>query len=562
METRSAASLQGKLRDAWQRRWVKIGVGIVALLLVILFIVPFFINADTFRPEAENQISTALGRKVSLGHLTFSLFSGSLVASDVNVADDPAYSSTPFLQAKSLHIGVKVGALLFHHQVQISKFTAESPEIHLIPGPNGSWNFSSLGHNGPASAAPQPGTPSTMTIGQVSIRNGSVIVSSLPASGKPFVYQDVDLTVHNLSSSSPMPFEISANLPGNGSLQLSGTAGPIAPQDAIYTPLRATLTVKHFDPVAAGVIDASQGISTIADVNAQLASDGKTLTSTGNVVATNLKLARNGTPAAQPVNVTYTVTNDLGARSGQVSDVALQTGSVAAHLNGSYQLTGQGVNVNLHLAAPNLPIDALEELLPAVGVRLPSGSSLRGGTLTANLTITGPATAPVMDGPVEIANTQLAGFSVGSKIQGLNPLGGNKGGSGGTDIRTLRASVHSTAESTQLSGIYGDIPSLGTATGSGTVSAAGNLNFDLVAKLNTAGGLGTAVNAVGGVAGTLFHTASSSGIPLKITGTTSNPSITANVGAMLKGQTGGLLGKNAAPNKANAASVVKGLLGK
>ena len=45
----------------------------------------------------------------------------------------------------------------------------------------------------------------------------------------------------------------------------------------------------------------------------------------------------------------------------------------------------------LHLAAPNLPINQVEALLPAAGVRLPSGSSLQGGTLTANLAINGPS---------------------------------------------------------------------------------------------------------------------------------------------------------------------------
>ena len=33
----------------------------------------------------------------------------------------------------------------------------------------------------------------------------------------------------------------------------------------------------------------------------------------------------------------------------------------------------------------------LEQLLPAVGINLPSGSKLKGGTLTANLVITGSA---------------------------------------------------------------------------------------------------------------------------------------------------------------------------
>src|SRR6185437_14877696 len=114
---------RAKLRKALGYRWVKIAVGVVAAIILLLIVVPFFVNADTFRPTVESEISSALGRKVTLGHLSFSLLSGSLVADNVSIADDPAFSSAPFFQAKSLRIGVTTGALLFHHQVRITDFT-------------------------------------------------------------------------------------------------------------------------------------------------------------------------------------------------------------------------------------------------------------------------------------------------------------------------------------------------------------------------------------------------------------------------------------------------------
>lgn len=521
-----------------QKRWVKFAVAAAVLIVLIVVVVPLFVNADAFRPMIENQLSSALGRKVTLGHLSFSLWSGSLVAENVAVADDPAFSTTPFLQAKSLRIGVETGALLFHHQVNVQKFVADSPEIHLISGTNGMWNYASLGR-GTTSTNAQPSNSTAVTVGKVQIENGSVVVSSVPATGKPFVYNDVNVTVDNLSLTQATPFEVTAKMPGGGSLALHGTAGPVNRQDTSATPLKASLTVKHFDPVAAGVVPASEGIGMVADIDAQVTSDGKTLTSTGKVDAQHLLLSRGGSPAPQPVNLDYNISENLAARTGQVTDIAVHTGSVAAHVTGTYQIAGQVVTLNLHLAAPNLPIDAVEQLLPAVGIRLPSGSSLKGGTLTANLAITGTSTAPDISGPVEIDNTQLAGFDLGSKIQGLKGLTGT---GGVTQIKTVRANVRSTVPSTQLTNIYADVPALGTATGNGTVSAAGNLNFQLVAKLSSSSGVGAMANAAttaaGGVLGSLLHSAVSNGVPLTITGTTSNPSIMANVGAMLKGQTG------------------------
>ena len=106
---------------------ISILVAIVLLLLLAVLIVPLFINANTFRGTLETQLSSALGRKVTLGNLSFSLFSGSLVADNVSIADDPAFSTKPFLQAQSLHIGVEVGPLLLHRQLLVTSFVADSP---------------------------------------------------------------------------------------------------------------------------------------------------------------------------------------------------------------------------------------------------------------------------------------------------------------------------------------------------------------------------------------------------------------------------------------------------
>ncbi len=65
-----------------------------------------------------------------------------------------------------------------------------------------------------------------------------------------------------------------------------------------------------------------------------------------------------------------------------------------------------------------MPVDAVENLLPAVGIRLPSGSQLKGGTLSAQLAITGTAKAPEIKGPVDVENTQLTGFNLARRFRG------------------------------------------------------------------------------------------------------------------------------------------------
>lgn len=517
-----------------QKRWVKIVTAVAALFVLAIVLVPFLVNADTFRPMLQDQLSSALGRRITLGHLSLSLFSGSLVAENISIADDPAFSTAPFLQAKTLRIGIDVAPFLFHRQLQVRNLIIESPSIQLIHAQTGKWNFSSIGATAHRTPQQQTAIPN-LTIGELKISDGSATVSSLPATGNPLAYTKVNLDIHQFAFNKSFPFELSAALPGSGSIQLKGDAGPVAQKDASVTPFRATLQLKHFDPVAAGLVDPSKGIRMATDIEAQLASDGTTATSSGKIQAANLQLARTGSPAPRTVNIDFAVSHNLDARTGRVSDIAIHTGSVAAHVKGGYQLTPQAVVLNLHLAAPSLPIDQLEELLPAFGVRLPSGSALRGGTLTADLAVTGPATATTIDGPVEIDNTELTGFDLGSKIQGLTSSGATRNG---TLIQTLRANVHSSPQSTQLSNIFGNMPQLGTASGNGTVYPSGALDFKLLAKLNTSTGVGAmasnAANSIGGLFGKVLKGAVNNGVPLTITGTATNPSIHANVGAMLR----------------------------
>jgi AsmA protein len=546
-------------QDILHRKSVKIAGAIIVLLIVVIVIVPLFINADTFRPTIEQKISAAIGRPVTMGHLSFSLLSGSLVADNVSIVDDPAFSSAPFFQAKSMHIGVSTAALLFTRQLHILSFTADAPQIQLIQKPDGTWNYASLGAGNNETSSTQTSSTSDLSIGELKIKNGSVDVSSIPATRKPFVYDHVNVTVKDLSFTTPMPFELTADLPASGTVKLSGTAGPVGQPNAMNTPLHATVEVKHFDPVASGVIAPSDGISTVADLNAKIDSDGKTMTTTGKLTATNLKLSPQGSPAPQPVDADLSMNGNVASRNGQITDLAIHTGNVAAHINGTYQMTGDSVTLNLHLSAPGLPVDDLEHLLPAVGIRLPSGSSLHGGTLTAKLDITGtPATLRIA-GLVEIDNTHMAGFALASKIEGLTGSAGSSAGNA-TDIRKFSANVVNTPQSTQFSQIDCDVPSLGTATGNGTVAASGALDFQLNAKLSggVGGAVNTAMSSMGGIAGNFLHTASTNGVPVSVTGTTSSPSIHVNMGSMLKQNVSGS-GNNGSRN--NSTATKSGILG-
>src|ERR1700677_3177136 len=101
-----------------RRSWIVLAAAAAALLIGV-FVVSHFLEADTYRGRIEKVLSDSLGRPVQLGHLSFSLFSGSLLAEAPSIGDDPAFSSEPFLTAKEVRIGVELTPLLMHHQLHI-----------------------------------------------------------------------------------------------------------------------------------------------------------------------------------------------------------------------------------------------------------------------------------------------------------------------------------------------------------------------------------------------------------------------------------------------------------
>ena len=135
-----------------KRKLLIIGAIVVVLLVVLAVALPLLVNVDSFRPTIEAQASNALGRKVEIGHMQLSLMAGGVKADDVSIADDPAFSRTPFLKAKSLEVGVDLLPLILSRSLNVRSFTLVEPEVSLLHSASGKWNFSTLGAKKSAAA--------------------------------------------------------------------------------------------------------------------------------------------------------------------------------------------------------------------------------------------------------------------------------------------------------------------------------------------------------------------------------------------------------------------------
>ncbi len=554
-----------------RRLWITIAAVAGGIILLLLIAIPFLLNADNYRPRIESTLSDATGRKVTLGHLSFSLFTGSLTADQLSIADDPAFSQQPFIQAKQVHIGIEVGPLLFHKQILIRGITIDTPKINLIQNQANVWNYASLGNSSKRSnhAETQSAMPN-LSIGVLEVKDGQVTMTDLGASTPPRVVSDVQAKINDFSLTTPFTFSLSASLQGNGTVSIDGKGGPFNQADASKTPFTAKLNVKHADLVAAGFVPPSAGVSGITDLQADITSNGQTAHVQGTLDATQLKLAANGSPAPRPVHVNFTVDQNLASPSGQLQNTTLAFGKALFNIAGTYQTQGAKTNLNVTAATQGAPINDLEAFLPALGIQMPSGSKLQGGTLTTNLAVTGTTDAPVIAGPVRLDNTQLAGFDLGSKMSAVTALTGGKTGNV-TTVRVLSLNLREAGGALQAQNILLDVPGLGTATGNGTVSAAKALNFHVVAKLSQTGAAGmatTALSMLGGRAGGVASGVLRNGVPVTITGTAASPVITPDMKGLTGGGAGspaaGLLGRGGQqlPNRGNLGKTLGGLLGR
>lgn len=574
------------------KRTLKIVGIVIAVLVVIIVVLPFVIDVNTFRPRIESELTNALGRKVTVGNLGLSLISGSLTADNIAIADDPSFSNSPFVQARKLNVGVEMIPLIFSKTLHVTDLTLSEPQVSLLRDRSGKWNFSTLGSAAPAKktgatppssagqppAAPvgnsagkestsasgtsapsgsttggassEPSIEQNLSVAKLNIKSGQISIADTATRNKPHIYKNVDVSVKDFSYTSQFPFTLSADLPGGGNAKLDGTAGPINSNDASMTPLQAKINVKALDLGASGFIDPSTGIGGVAAFDGTVSSDGTQAKSSGNATLDRLKLSPKGSPAQRSVAMKYQTTYEMQKQTGQLQgDVTV--GKAIARLTGTFDLNGQNPVLNMKLNADNMPVDDLETLLPALGVTLPSGSSLQGGTLSADLTVNGPVDKLVIAGPVKLADTKLHGFDMGSKMSAISMLSGVKTGPD-TTIQNFSSNVHVAPAGIQTSDVNLVVPSLGTVTGNGTVSPQNALDYKMQASLS-----GTAISSVSKMAGLSGKGAT---VPFFIQGTASDPKFVPDVKGMLSTGLGKNLGSQV-PGGQNAQGAVNAITG-
>jgi AsmA protein len=555
-------------------KWI--GIAVLALI-VILLVLPFLIPVNSFRPTIEQKATQALGRKVSVGNLSLSIFRGSLGMDDLSISDDPKFSSGPFLTAKEVRVGVELMPLIFSKELNVTDVSIVNPQVTLLKDPSGRWNFSSIGGNNPSAPPAQKAPPTggksaqAVSIQKLSLEDGQITLGNTN-SQKRSVYTNVDLTASDVAMTNSFPVTFSMNLPGSGVMKIDGKMGPVDQTNAAFTPQNVALNVKNLDLAKTGFLDPSLGLAGLVDMDATLVSQSGKMNTKGKLTLTKAVLVAGGSPSGVPAVINFDTVYDMAAQSGVLNPSTLNIGNAKTNLNGTYKSIADDFVVDMKVNGQGLPATDLETFLPALAINLPTGSKLSAGTLSADLHVTGPTNKLVTDGNIGLFNGRLSGFNLGQKMSGVAALAGIKTGND-LEIQKFTSNVHFAPTGLQANNIDLVVPSLGTVVGNGTLDSKNNMDFKLVATVNSslvpaaAGAAGGALGAatggtMGGIAGQVLGggtNCKNEGIkvPLQVHGTTSNPQFVPDVGGVAAGMLKSEL--SCAGSPANAQGLTKGL---
>ena len=179
----------------------------------------------------------------------------------------------------------------------------------------------------------------------------------------------MNLTASDLSYTSQFPFEFAAATPGNGSIKLSGKAGPLNQTDAAQTPVDTSLEIRSLDLTLTGFVDPSSGIAGVLDFPEPSPPTASRLTRREKSPPANSswsrRLSRRAAAGGGLRHHLRAQAPDRFAEAGRRAHRQSRRALSPGRLNNS----GETPSVAMKLTGTDMPASDLESVLPAVGSR-------------------------------------------------------------------------------------------------------------------------------------------------------------------------------------------------
>ena len=124
-------------------KWVLVGgLSFVGLIILILLILPFFVNVNQYKPYVEQKVSEATGRPFQIGNdLKLSLFPwAGIFFSDLKLGNPKGFGEDSFVEIESFECRIRLLPLL-SRQIEVQKFIVNVPQVTLVKKKDGAVNW-------------------------------------------------------------------------------------------------------------------------------------------------------------------------------------------------------------------------------------------------------------------------------------------------------------------------------------------------------------------------------------------------------------------------------------
>lgn len=336
------------------KKILKIVGGVVALVIVLLLVAPFFISADTYKTLLTAQVKKMTGRTLLIaGDASLSLFpSVALSVENVSLSNPEGFADKELTKIGKLSVDLALMPLL-DKRIEMRGATLENAVIALEERADGtkSWEMMPAvqGATEPETATPAEtkakNDVSKIVLGTISIKDSSITYRK--AGAKPVVLEKINLTVDSAGFDSRLKASFDALYNGgivgadatveNPNAFLSGKATAV---DVVLNAPETSVTFK-------GVAALSETVAAKGSLDASINDLGKlTEWATGKANDTVGKIGVKGTLEA------------AGKRYA-LNDATFSADSIVATGNIAANLEGKVPSIKGKLAFGSLALDAL-----------------------------------------------------------------------------------------------------------------------------------------------------------------------------------------------------------
>lgn len=461
--------------------WMAIAVSLVYGLMALL------IRGERLRPKLEEELSSATGRKVAIGSLSFSLRHLALTATDLAISEDSVFGGhVPFLQARGAAFRVRLVPLMFSRETHVTDVSLDSPIVMLRQNAAGGWNYDSL-----LSASRR--NISELDPPSIHVTGGRLSIASFGDDTHSVQLHDIRLSAQALSLQMNNPVTVTAQVEGGGSVKLEGRAGPMEwDSSGPLVPFSGLVHATRVNLAQSNLMSTAPSIGGQLSFDASVESDGRIMRLDGQAKVDKLKLAAAGLAASEPLQAVFTVAHDLSTHSGVVDRCEFRVTKGTAILSGKYISGGQAPLVNLDLAISDAGVTNLAPFLPALGFPLPGSAGMVGGAVIAKIKLDGPLEGPYVAGSLSVNGARVTGFDLSralGAIEGLDASDLNNE----FEIVSWKADLKTGANGLDIGNLEAAVAGLGMLSGSGSIAPDSRIHFQMSGIRGLTGPKGMAI---------------------------------------------------------------------